>query len=399
MIHPNLESETKEDKEYNRLKNEVSEMPNSIEDGDKSGSLSNSDKDKLMNSRVEAENKIDLKDAVTSDELSSNNFIPDLFFEKMIKNFRSVKKEFSAKIIREVTNYDPDFLENNLKFKEFEDEVKNNVNKKVSELKQKKMLDDNFKITKEALNILKINLMKTQEKRIKSHINSLEKKKSNYGEVVEYKTYSSNDKFKDINIRKSIKQAIKNSHDSIQMSDLNVSIKKSSQRKDVFFVVDSSVSMKNKIKMVKRVGASLILGSNGKDMRLGLIEFNNKVESSIGLTTNFDLILDELVNIKIQNDTDIFKVLEEVEGGFKNNQNKKIVVLMTDFLPTIGENDRLLNKFYSLTQSEITFYLIGIDLDKEGKRLAKEIQMINKGKLYLVSSNSDVDIKIFEEFI
>ncbi|MDD3263815.1 MAG: VWA domain-containing protein [Candidatus Nanoarchaeia archaeon] len=402
MIHPSLSDEIKHQDDYNRLEKDVGEIPSSIEEGDKSGSLSNSDKEKLMNSRVEAENKIDLKDAVMSEELSSNNFIPDIFFEKMIKNFRTVKKEFGAKIIREVTNYDPDFLENNLKFKEFQDEVKNNVNKKVAQLKQKKLLDDDFKITQEALNILKINLMKTQEKRIKNHINSTEKKKSEYGEIVEYKVYSSNDKFKDINIRKSIKQAIKNSHDEIKINDLNVALKKSSQRKDVIFAVDSSVSMKNKINMVKRVGVSLILGSTGRDVRLGLIEFNNKVESLVSLSNNFELILDELVKIKIQNDTDIFKVLEEIELSFKNNQNKKIVVLMTDFLPTIGENQRLLNKFYSLTQKEILFYLIGIDLDNEGKKLAKEIQTINKGKLYLVDSqekDQDVDIKIFEEFL
>lgn len=401
MIHPNLneEEEIKEEQDYNQLKQEAPQVPNDIDKGDKSGNLSNSDEEKLMNSRVDVDNKIDLNDAVTSEELSSNNFIPDLFFEKMIRNFRNTKKEYGAKIIREVTNYNPDFLENNLKFKEFQDEVKNNVNKKVAQLKQKKLLDEEFNVTEKALTLLKIDLIQNQEKRIKTHISGGEKKKSNYGEVVDYKVFSKSDKYKDISVRKSIKHAIKNSHDSIEITDLNVALRKSSQKKDIIFVVDSSVSMKNKIKLVKRVGASLILGSKGKDTRLGLIEFNNKISKVLPLSTNFELVLDELVRIKTQNDTDIFKVLEEVETGFRNNKNKKIVVLMTDFLPTIGENERLFNKFYSMSQKEIMFYLVGIDLDKEGKNLAKEIQKINKGKLFLVNSKSDVDIKIFEEFV
>ena len=81
----------------------------------------NPDDDRLMHSVVENDKQTIDEGKLLADSISQGlgSFTPDLIFEKLVKDYKEAKRIYGDVILRELTGYDPSFIEKNLPLPEF----------------------------------------------------------------------------------------------------------------------------------------------------------------------------------------------------------------------------------------------------------------------------------------
>ena len=69
-------------------------------------------------------------------------------------------------------------------------------------------------------------------------------------------------------------------------------------------------------------------------------------------------------------------------------------------MPTAGRNPEkeTLEAVSEARNSDITISIVGIGLDKEGKKLAEKIVEQGNGKLYMAKSLEQLDILVLEDY-
>ena len=108
------------------------------------GKLSISDDKKLMHSVLENDKeKIDegklICDAINQ---GIDSFAPDLMFKDLINKFQMAKQIYGESLIRLITGYNPDYIKKNINIPEFQKELKERIFKKIEQLKDNKILNE-----------------------------------------------------------------------------------------------------------------------------------------------------------------------------------------------------------------------------------------------------------------
>ena len=124
------------------------------------------------------------------------------------------------------------------------------------------------------------------------------------------------------------------------------------------------------------------------------------LEQSITPTQDFPFLLHELTKIRAGQETDIGLTIEHALTLFDKNTHTKHLILLTDAIPTRGEDpERItLDAVAQARAAGITLSLIGINLEREGEKLAKQIVEIGGGKLYKLANLEEMDIIVLEDY-
>ena len=98
--------------------------------------------------------------------------------------------------------------------------------------------------------------------------------------------------------------------------------------------------------------------------------------------------------------TDIAKMIENSLGLFPETNVTKHLIILTDALATAGDDpENQTIKSCSVARSKnITISVAGINLDREGKKLAEEMTRIGEGRLYNVKNLEELDKIILEDY-
>lgn len=350
--------------------------------------------DKLMHTQIEVDkDKID-KARVLTDAINNNmsSFSPDLSFEQFVNNFSSAKKLHGETLVRELTGYDSNYVDKNIKIPEFKRELKERIKQNIEKMKQDGLLDKEGFITDlgydfAALSMLSEELEKMEGKGFFGENTS--KQKANVGDIQDYRKFRSGDMYKSLSLRHTIKQAIRRKHDFIEKEDLVSAERKSKGKMEIIYALDNSGSMKgDKIGVAKKAGVALMYRAISNGDGVGLIVFGSKIQKTIAPTKDFSLLLNELTRIKTSGETDIAACIEAAVPLFRRSIKTKHLVLITDALQTMGKlpEKEVLESISAAANLGITITVVGISLNKEGERLAKKIVNISNGSLYEVKS-------------
>ena len=99
-----------------------------------SGKLSRSKVgDKLMHSVLENDKKT-VKDGKLIREainMGLSCFTPDMMMEQLVKNYSTAEKIFGPTILRLLSNYEPGYIQKNIKIPEFQNEVRKNIEENI----------------------------------------------------------------------------------------------------------------------------------------------------------------------------------------------------------------------------------------------------------------------------
>ncbi len=371
------------------------------------GKLSKQDEeDKLMHSVMEGDKeKIDegkLVEQAMNQGLSS--FTPNMMFEQLVSNYKNAKNIYGESILRQLSGYDADFIERNMRIPEFQRAVKNNINKNLKKLKEDGILDKSFALTDTAFELASVVMYMEEIDNITPkgmQGERIHKKQSHYGAKNEIKNYKQGDRYRDVAMRKTVKAAIRRGHKNIEKEDLRVFERESKGQCYIIYALDASGSMKGKkIGSCKRAGIALAYKATLAKDKVGLIVFGEDIKTSVEPTLDFSRLLIEMAKVRAARQTDIVKSIEKSIEMFPNEDVTKHLILLSDAMPTSGADpEGATLKAISLAKAKgITVSIVGINIDKKGIKLAEKMMEIGGGKLYVVNNLANVDKLILQEY-
>ncbi len=382
-------------------------LPSSLEEieekkGKPGSDLSN---DRLMHSVLENDREKIEKGKLVSEaiNLGISSFNPDMIFEKLVKDYSTAKNIFGEKIIRQITGYDPAYVEKNIRIPEFKKELMKGIKKNIDAMKDENLLDKENSFTDDAVYLASLTLYfeeidKLAPKGILGE--KLSRKSDKYGMRQNVRNFKK-DRYRDIAIKSSLKTAIRRGHKSLKIEDLKTYDRQAKGQSYILYALDASGSMKGeKIEQCKKAGIALAFKAIDEKDKVGLIAFGSDVKTEIMPTSDFMLLLKEITKIRASQETNIAMTLQKAINMFPNEEITKHVILLTDALPTIGEEPykTTIEAASSAKNHGITISVIGVNLDKKGKELAEKIVEIGQGKLYIIKALKDVDSIVLEDY-
>jgi len=329
-----------------------------------------------------------------------NSFQPDLLFEQLVKGFRNAQQLFGPTLIRELTGYDAQFIERNIKIPEFQLALKQRISQTVEELKKRKAINGQGEITEEGVKLAALVKYLDEIERIEAKGMG----RRTFKERAAYEPYKKGvHRYHDIEIGRSVQLAIRRGHGTLSPSDLVATPRQQQGRISIIYAVDASGSMRGaKLRMAKQAGVALAFRAIADKNDVGLVIFTSKIEQSLEPGQEFLRILEALTTTRAGLETDIALTIEEATRLFGRSGGTKHLVLLTDAMPTKASKDkgprrRVLEAASSARNAKITISLVGIGLDSEGESLAKRIVEIGKGKLYR-AREGELDSILLEDY-
>ena len=381
---------------------EVTEAENAEELKGKMGS--DPDDERLAHSILENDEQTidDGKLLADSVDYALGTFTPDLFFEKLVKDYKSAQRLFGPTIIRELSGYDGGYIERNVKVTEFREEMRKNIQRNINRMQKEGLLDKEGAVTETGLQLAA--LVRYTEELDKLQPKGLGKRehheKAHYGEkdqIVPFK----NQRYKDLDMRGSIQRAVRRAHTKLLPDDLRAVTRKQHGKISIIYGLDASGSMRGrKMMMCKRAGIALAYKAIEEKNDVGLIIFTSKIEKSIPPTQDFRLLLEELTKVRAGHETDLGLIIDHAVQLFGNKKHTKHLILLSDALPTKGEDPGkiALDAAAHAREAGITISMIGIGLEEEGEKLAIQLVELGGGKLYRVTDLDQLGTIILEDY-
>ncbi len=357
-------------------------------------------------SSVLAADKTTIDHAELIQEATNQNigaFTPSALFSQMVKNFSITKQLFGEKLLRLLTGYDPNYIEKNLKIPEFRKELQQAIEENITKLKDEKLLDDEGMVTNKGAELGAIVLVKELDKFItKDKIGEKTSKTSrHYGEKAGIRNYKHGDRYKDLNLKRTVHKAIRRGHKSITKDDLMTSEREGKGKVSLIFALDASSSMKGKkIETCKKAGITLAYKAIQDKDDVGLIIFGSEIKEAIPPTRDFSTLLNAIAHIKASKQTDFAGMITKSVELFPPSRETKHLIILTDALPTVGKEPEkeTLQAASTARSAGITISLIGVQLDKAGIRLASEITRIGEGRFSQVKNLDAVGQIVLEDY-
>ena len=385
-------------RQYVDEKDEIEELAGKIS--------SQKEEDKLMRSVLENDKETIEKGKLIADSINQGmqSFTPDLMYQQLVKNYSMAKHIYGPSLIKFVTGYSPDYISKNINIPEFRKELKFRIEKSIGQLKDEGFLDSDSNISEKGFELASLvmyfeELDKIAPKGILGE--KIHKKASVYGAKESSRAYKKGDRYRDIAIKQSAKLAIRRGHKNLDKKDLKVFERQSRGQNCIIYALDASGSMKGKkIDACKRAGIALAYRAIHEKDKVGLIVFGTEIKTAIEPTNDFTFLLRNIAAARASRQTDFKATLKKAIELFPNDDVTKHLILITDAMPTIGEEpEKDTIKEASMARNKgITISLIGINLDEKGKKLAEKIVELGNGKLYVIKDVEDVDKIVLEDY-
>lgn len=372
-----------------------------------SGSTSKEDiDDKLLRSVMQKDKKSEDQGNLLAEaaNMGISAFNPDVMFENIVSNYSMAKKVYGEALIRLISGYNSDYIKRNIKIPEFKRELKKKIEEMIAEMKEDKFLKSDYSISEKGLQLASL-IMYTQEldniipKGVFGEKTS--KKASHYGDREDTRLFRKGDRYKDIEIKQSLKLAIKRGHKEVSKDDLKISERQSRGQAYIIYAIDASGSMKGKkIEMCKKAGIALAYKAIDAKDKVGLIVFGSEVKEEIEPTDDFFRLLKEIAKIRASKQTDFKGMLEKALELFPMGNYTKHLIILTDAAPTVGEEPEKesLREVSMIRHAGITVSLIGINLDETTAKFAERLVEIGEGRLYIVKEVEELDKIVLEDY-
>ena len=359
---------------------------------------------KLMHSVLQNDKNIVDAGKIIQEALNRGigSFTPDLMFEHMVKNYSVATQLFGETLIKLLIGYDSSYLQRNIRIPEFARELKQKLEEKINELREKGLLDDEGFVSDKGIDLAAIVLYVEELESLQSKglINS-GKTQSQYGEKDALRAFKQGDSFKTIALRESIKTAAKRGHKKLEKEDLKSSTKKSKGSLSVVYALDSSASMKGKkLEICKKAGIALAYRAIAQNDKVGIVSFSSRIKDCIAPTKDFGELLRSITKITASEQTDFHSAVNKTVEILPTDKSTKHLLILTDALPTTGTNPEkaTIEAISQACDTGITIAVIGIQLDTKGTELAKEIARIGKGRFFVVKNLDELDRIVLEDY-
>jgi Mg-chelatase subunit ChlD len=362
--------------------------------------------DKLMHTVLQGDRRT-IDQAMLLDEAISRGlqaFHPDLLFEQLVRNFSIARQLYGDKLIRLLTGYEPGSIERNLKIPEFLRALRKRVEERVAELKDSGLLDGQGAVAEKGVELVSLALL-MQELDILTPKGSIgervAKRTAHYGERDAPRPYRKGDRYRDLDLRRSIRHAIRRGHDGLAGDDLVTDERRHKGAVHVIYALDASASMRgDKIETCRRAGIALAYKAVREKDKVGLVVFGSEVKDAIPPTDDFGHLIHRIAAIRASKQTDFLLMIRKAIELYPPTASAKHLVILTDALPTAGvkPEEETLRAVSEAAAADITVSIVGIQLDSKGRRLAERMARIGRGRLYLVRDLKELGRIVLDDY-
>lgn len=331
------------------------------------------------------------------------SFTPNMLFEQLVKSYSTAKQLFGETILKEATGFEPAYLERNIRIPEFRRELKKKLERLQERFLEKKLIDRENELTESAIKLASIIMYVEEVDELISEGISSEKsrkRKNPYGVKSDVKEYS-RERYRDIAIRKTIRKSVRRGHESLLKEDLMSFERKNWDERQIIYCLDASASMKGKkLGQCKKAGIALAYRALDEKDKVGLAVFSSEVVKKIEPTSEFSMLLQEIVKIRASAQTDIAATIKSASELFDRKKATKHIILITDAIPTKGANPEknALAAAAEANARKITVSVVGISLDVKGKKVAEKIAEIGKGRVFEAKDLEELDKIVLEDY-
>ena len=330
------------------------------------------------------------------------SFNSEIMFNNIVSSYKNVRDIYGETFIRELTGYDSKYLDRNAKIPEFQRKIKDVLNKKIEEMKKNKLITKTGQPSNAGVKLASISLCIQELDKITPKDVIGEKVQENYslyGQKYHGDDYSSRKpRYRDIEMKRTVKTALRRGHPTIEKEDLKFARRKSKGSIYVVYGLDVSGSMKGpKLNVAKKSGVALAYKAISQHDKVGLIAFNSEVVKELRPVSDFNFFLDNIVNLNASKETNLVHAIDKAIELFPSGDATKHLVLLTDAVPTVGDSNQTIEATMRAKAANITISIVGIKLT-EGLELAQTIVEVSGGKLYVVRNLDEVESIILEDY-
>ncbi len=331
------------------------------------------------------------------------SFDSDIIMEQLVKNFRLAGEIYGKRLLQEICDDTMSSLEKNVKIPEYRRELRKRIEKKLQGMKKRGYLDDKHALTDRGMEIAAYVMFIDELDRLKAMgLGDWEHKKAAAeGERDSVRAYSRGDRFRDIDVRNTLKTAARRRRRGLNSKDIRVSTRRKKGEIYIIYALDASGSMKgDKLSDCKRAGIALSFDAVEKGDKAGLVVFGSDIKEEVAPTGDFGILLRAIGRARASRQTDIRKTIERACDLFPRADATKHLVLITDAMPTIGPDPHkeTLRSASVAHAAGVSISVVGISLEKNGRKLAEEVARIGHGKLYLTAKTKDIDMLVLQDY-
>lgn len=361
--------------------------------------------DKLMNSVLQGDkqtvDQAQMIQEATNRQIGS--FTPDLLFAQMVNNFSMARQLMGDKMIKLLSGYDPNYIDKNLKIPEFKKELKNAVSEAVERMKENEVVDEEGTITPKGAELGALVLVKELDQFITKENTGekTSKRISHYGEKAGFRNYRSGDRYKDLSVKRSVHRAIKRSHRQLHPHDLVIAEREGKGKITLIIGIDASASMKgSKIETCKKAGIALAHKALTEQDDVGLVVFGSEIKNIIPPTRELSTLVNAIASVRTSRQTDFSAMIYKSIELFPTSAQTKHLIVLTDAVPTVGKEPEIetLQAASAARGAGITISIIGVQLDKQGLKLAEQVAMIGEGRFIFVRNLDQVGHFVLEDY-
>ena len=333
-----------------------------------------------------------------------SSFTPDTIFEQMVQNFSLSKSIYGATLVRELTGHSISEIERNINIPEFQRELRSNIIKSYEKLRDSRFITDDGSITEiGSLSSAILMFMDELDKLIPIGIlgDKINKRNFVYGDRESVKNFRKGDRYRDIALKSSIKSAIRRGHSVIEKEDMRSFQRQSRGSIYIVYAIDASSSMRGeKLCLSKKAGIALAYKAVELNDKVGLIVFGTEIVNAIAPTDDFTRILLSISGIKSGRETNFPLTINKAVELFPSENVTKHLILLTDAMPTVGKEPER-ETLEAVSQARyygITVSIVGIRLNKNAEKFAKEIALIGDGRFYVVRDIKNLDLVVLDDY-
>lgn len=336
---------------------------------------------------------------------NTNSLVPDLMFEKMVKNYKMAEQIYGPKLLRAVSGYSSEQLERNINVPEFQNELKHTIGSTIKSMKKDGLLDKDGTINEEGILLASLVMYADELDKLtpKGMFGEHTHKfiKDPYGMPTESRKFRKGDRFSDIDAGKSVKVALRRGHTKIRTSDLRVQDRVRKGNITVVYAIDASGSMRGrKIEMAKRAGVALGYKATTHNDAVGLVVFSGEIKHELSPTKQFLPLLKTMGAVQAGKETNMKLMLRRVVHMLQHVKGAKHLLVLTDGAPTVGPNpqEATLRQAMVAREAGITISVVGIQLKGDDEEFVRRLADVGGGKVYLVQDVENLDVIVLQDY-
>ena len=234
-------------------------------------------------------------------------------------------------------------------------------------------------------------------------------KRLNFGDgrIVGLRRYRFGDRYRDVSIKDTIREAIKNRRDQIAREDIMVKKRDIRKKLEIAMTIDLSGTMSqlDKLWYAKESAVALALACTHYKDRIGVVTFSNMADIVVEITGNPYLVAKKVLDLELHENafTNIGYGLSKARSlltQHKRGEVKQHIVLVSDGdanAPKPFPERYCLEEASKTIRKGITISCVCINEKSSNPWLMREISRIGKGRIYVIGGTEELTSALLEE--